>query len=136
MLIKKTYCPRQDSNLQSPDPKSGAFSIRPHGLMLCLDSILYTIEYIPSCSTCVCQVSFFALLPDVDSRQSAKIDDRRALSQLVTRNCAFRPNFRQHCKSKGCPVYFYASKLLSVLVFRVFLLQTFGNKHRLLVKIF
>ena len=24
--------PRQDSNLQSPDPKSGALSIRPHGL--------------------------------------------------------------------------------------------------------
>ena len=44
MLIKK-YRPRQDSNLQSPDPKSGAFSIRPHGLMLCIDSILYTIQY-------------------------------------------------------------------------------------------
>ena len=72
------------------------------------------------------------LLSDVDSRQSAKIDDRRALSQLVTRNCAFRPNFRQHCKSKGCPVYFYASKLLSVLVLRAFLLGTFGNKQKLL----
>ena len=28
----KRYRPWQDSNLQSPDPKSGALSIRPHGL--------------------------------------------------------------------------------------------------------
>ena len=26
--------PRQDSNLQSPDPKSGALSIRPRGLIM------------------------------------------------------------------------------------------------------
>ena len=30
--------PRQDSNLQSPVPKSGALSIRPHGLILTVDS--------------------------------------------------------------------------------------------------
>ena len=28
---KKSHRPWQDSNLQSPDPKSGALSIRPHG---------------------------------------------------------------------------------------------------------
>ncbi|CAD6200053.1 unnamed protein product [Caenorhabditis auriculariae] len=27
----KNFRPRQDSNLQSPDPKSGALSIRPRG---------------------------------------------------------------------------------------------------------
>ena len=29
--VKKLFRPWQDSNLQSPDPKSGALSIRPHG---------------------------------------------------------------------------------------------------------
>ena len=31
---QKRYRPWQDSNLQSPAPETGAFSIRPHGLML------------------------------------------------------------------------------------------------------
>ena len=35
---EKRLRPWQDSNLQSPDPKSGALSIRPHGLILTVDS--------------------------------------------------------------------------------------------------
>ena len=31
IYFKKNCRPWQDSNLQSPDPKSGALSIRPHG---------------------------------------------------------------------------------------------------------
>ena len=34
LLFEKRNRPWQDSNLQSPDPKSGALSIRPHGLTL------------------------------------------------------------------------------------------------------
>ena len=36
-LFEKRNRPWQDSNLQSPDPKSGALSIRPHGLTLTVD---------------------------------------------------------------------------------------------------
>ena len=31
-VLESYHCPRQDSNLQSPDPKSGALSIGPQGL--------------------------------------------------------------------------------------------------------
>ena len=34
IILWKRFRPWQDSNLQSPDPKSGALSIRPHGLIL------------------------------------------------------------------------------------------------------
>ena len=36
-LFEKRNRPWQDSNLQSPNPKSGALSIRPHGLTLTVD---------------------------------------------------------------------------------------------------
>ena len=39
---KKYFRPWQDSNLQSPDPKSGALSIRPHG-RLYIHLIFYSI---------------------------------------------------------------------------------------------
>ena len=37
-FLHKKSRPWQDSNLQSPDPKSGALSIGPHGLMLIVDT--------------------------------------------------------------------------------------------------
>ena len=50
MITKEMLQPWQDSNLQSPDPKSGALSIRPHG-SLCL-MYFNTILSLPKCNTC------------------------------------------------------------------------------------
>ncbi len=40
----KNQWPWQHTNLQSPDPKSGALSIRPTHLNLCLDKFQYPLH--------------------------------------------------------------------------------------------
>ena len=58
-MFPKRNRPWQDSNLQSPDPKSGALSIRPHGLRM--------LEEVSRSQWCCAVSRRVAIISDTDS---------------------------------------------------------------------